>query len=305
MSAHRRSRGVTLIEMVIVIALIGIIGTTIGGVILPAIQSYEAQKRRAALVDSAESALRRMARDIRIALPHSLRITNTASGFALEMIPTVDGGRYCVSGLANCNTAAEVLNFAAADTDFEILGCFRNSAFISAATAGTAAYRLVINNSGNEVYTAAGSPAVITPAATTITLTVSPGGTCGVGNRRHSVAIGGGGHQFSSSSTRQRLFAIQSAAAPVSYICDASSSAQTLNRYAGYAFAGAQPTNPLIAPLSAATSIGLVTGDVSGCSITTTTSDVQNRGLVTLELTVERAGETVRLIHQVQLDNSR
>lgn len=296
-------RGVTLIEMVAVIVLIAIIGTTIGAVILPAAQSYEAQKRRAALVDSAEAALRRMARDIRLALPNSLRVTDSGSGasFALEMIPTADGGRYCVSGVADCNTAAEVLDFTAADTTFQALGCFRNSAFVTAATAGTTAYRLAINNSAGEVYAASGSPAVITPSGTTLTLSVSPAGTCGTGARRHQMAITGG-HQFSSSSSRQRVFAIEAAAAPVSYLCDAS--AGTLKRYAGYTFQATQPTTH--AALSAlTTNIGLVAQNVSECRIWTSSSDVRTRGLATLELAVASGGETVRLLHQVQLDNSR
>jgi MSHA biogenesis protein MshO len=296
-------RGVTLVEMVVVLVLIAVIGTAIGGVILPAAQSYEAHKRRATLVDSAEAALRRMTRDIRLALPNSLRITDSGSGasFALEMIPTADGGRYCSSGVADCNTPSELLSFTAADTTFQILGCFRNSAFVTAATAGTTAYRLVINNSSGEVYTASGSPAVITPSGTTITLSLSAAGTCGSGGVRHQVGITGG-HQFSSSSSRQRVFVIESAAAPVSYLCDAS--AGTLKRYSGYTFQSTQPTTH--AALSAlTTNIGLVAENVSECRVRTSSSDVRTRGLATLELAVASSGETVGLLHQVQLDNSR
>jgi MSHA biogenesis protein MshO len=303
------ARGVSLIEMVIAFAILAIIGSTIGGVIYQAARSYDAQKRRAALVDAADGALRRMSRDIRLALPNSLRVTDSGTGasFALELIPTADGGRYCVTGVADCDTPAEVLDFTAADTIFEILGCFRNAAFVAAATAGTTAYRLVINNSGSEVYTASGSPAVITPTGTSLTLSVSPPtGACGSSNRRHQVTIGGTGHQFSSSSSRHRVFVVESAAAPVSYLCDAS--AGTLRRYAGYTFQAAQPTTH--AALSAlTTNIGLVAENLSECRLKTDASQVQQEGLATLALSVSSGEgdrrETVRLVQQVQLDNSQ
>ena len=86
--------------------MLGIVGTTFGVFIVPAITANQDLERRAALVDSAEIAVRRMARDIRIALPNSVRVSFVAgTGFAIEMIPTIDGGRYCLGGDANCASA--------------------------------------------------------------------------------------------------------------------------------------------------------------------------------------------------------
>ncbi len=311
MRASAQPNGFTLVEMIITIALLGIIATTLGVFIVPAVTGQQALERRAALVEAAESALRRMARDIRISLPNSVRITNTGSGFALEMIPTADGGKYCATGLANCAGAAQLLDFSASDTDFDIVGCFRNAAFTGASFPSTA-FRLVIGDSSGSVYSAAGSPAVITPSGTSITLSTVNGGGSGSGacgtssgastTHRHHLAITGG-HQFSSQSTRQRMFVVQDAAVPVTYLCD--TTPQTLRRFAGYAMQAAQPTDGSSAPLSAASSIAQITGDVSACSITSTTADVQNTSIVTLSVTVSRAGESVRLMNQVQLDNSQ
>jgi MSHA biogenesis protein MshO len=86
-------------------------------------------------------------------------------------------------------------------------------------------------------------------------------------------------------------------------LCDPA--AGTLTRYAGYAISAAQPTNGAAAPLSAATSVGRVADHVSTCVATSDTTTIQGRGLVTLDLGLADQGETVRLIHQVQLDNSR
>ena len=46
-----------------------------------------------------------MARDVRISLPNSLRVISSGgTSFALEMVPTFDGGRYCIDLTANCTT---------------------------------------------------------------------------------------------------------------------------------------------------------------------------------------------------------
>lgn len=302
-----RRAGFTLVEVIVVIVLLGIIGSAFGKFILPAFQSYQAVARRAELTDAAESALRRMARDIRISLPNSVRVTNTASGFALEMIPTIDGARYCIDATGNCTGVAQVLDFTGVDANFDVLGCFRNAAFTGAVFPSTA-YRLAIGNAGNEVYSG-GPPTVITPAGGSITLsTVLGGGTvaaaCGTPSvpppdmtNRHHILIGGGGFAFGTASTRERVFVIETAAAPVSYVCDFSTTPGTLKRYAGYAFAGVQPNPPGVAGR-------LVANNLTACAVSTSTTVVQTVSLVTVDLTVSSSGETIRLIQQVQLDNS-
>ena len=283
-------RGFTLMETVLVIIVLGIVGVSLGMFIVPAMNSHQALQTRAALVDSAETALRRMARDIRIALPNSLRVTNAANGFTLEMIPTVDGGRYC-NGDGDCNSN---LTIGAADTVFDILGCFRNSTFTGSPGAG---YRLVIGDSNGSAYSGA---AVITPASTSIALSIWPGTgatptVCGSNSatanssNRHRVTLSAA-QTFPTASPRRRVFVVSTAAA---YICNTTT--QTLTRYSGYAI-GAAPTTGTAA---------LVTNNVTACSVTSTTGQVQATGLVTLGITLTNASETVTLMHQAQLDNSQ
>lgn len=291
-----RARGFTLMETVLVIVILGIVGVSLGMFILPMITSQQALQHRAALVDSAETALRRMARDIRLALPNSLKITNAANGFTLEMIPTVDGGRYC-NGDGDCNNN---LTIGAADTVFDILGCFRNSSFTGSPGAG---YRLVVGDSTGSAYAGA---AVITPATTSIALSIWPGTgatptVCGStsatanSSNRHRVTLSAA-QTFPTSSPRRRVFVVSTAAA---YICNTTT--QTLTRYTGYTIGNAPTTG----------TASLITDKVTGCSVTTTTGQVQTKGLVTLSLTVSNppppatGGETVTLMHQAQLDNSQ
>jgi MSHA biogenesis protein MshO len=297
----RAERGVTLVELIVTIVLIGIVSATVGLFLVPALTAGRDVERRAALVEAADSALRRMARDVRIALPNSVRISSAAGSFALEMIPTADGAKYCsTAGVSDCNGAAELLSFTGLDASFDVLGCFRNPTFI--ASSGTAAFRLVIGDLDGSAYAAAGTNAVMTPVGRVINLAVvQPAGTCGVGTSRHRLTLNAG-HQFPVPSVNDRLFVVQAAAMPVTYLCNATTG--TLTRYAGYAVTGAQPTNPAVAPLNAAASIAQVTGNISRCGVLGNTASVRYTGLVTLQLGVSAGGEAIELLHQVQLDNS-
>lgn len=284
----RRRGGFSLIEMVVVIVLMGIVSASFAVFIVPAVNAYNASVQRATLVDAAESALRRMARDIRIAVPNSVRVTNSATGFTLEMVPSVDGGRFCATGLADCGAIAgsgltaaqQVLEIGSADSEFDILGFFQDATF----TGAPGAYRLAIGNTGAEIYVDSGSPQVITPSATTLSLSTDVD--------RHHVTLSAA-HAFPTVSPRQRVFVIRKSEAPVAYICD--KTAGTLTRYWNYAFTAAPATG----------TSALVANAVSDCAVATATSDVQNTGMVVLGLTLSNsvAGD-VTLMHQAQLDNS-
>lgn len=300
--ALKRTHAFTLMEMVLAITIMGIIGVSFGLFIVPAVNAHQALQSRAALIDSAEIALRRMARDIRVALPNSVRVSSNASGFAIEMIPTLDGGRYCVVGDANCTAGLQELLIGSSDQDFDILGCFR-SAFATASS--STAYRLVVGDATGAVYSASGTNAVMTPSTTAITVSVSAGGGSGSGacgavsgasntSYRHHVFLSAG-QIFPSASGRRRVFVVQT---PVTYVCN--KAAGTLRRYSGYAISATQPT-PASPP--GGTSV-LVTDKVSNCAVSTDTATVQAQGYLTLTISLTNSGETVQLFDQVQLDNS-
>ena len=70
-----RERGFTLIELVVVMVLTGIIAVLVGRNITRPVEGFIDLGRRAELVDIAELTLRRMTREIHLALPNSVRVS--------------------------------------------------------------------------------------------------------------------------------------------------------------------------------------------------------------------------------------
>ncbi len=277
--------GFTLIELIVVIVLLGIMAAGAGMLIARPIESYNDQLRRQQLVDQAEMALRRIATDIRRALPNSIRLVdNSPNDWALEMVETVDGARYRdeIGGAYNNQNA--LLTFNADDTDFNVLGRFTNLTV----PGNYADYRVVIYNTNPaDIYAQAFSnpnPGIVSPAGITLTDT-----------GEHHVNMSA--FQFQYQSPTQRLFIVDE---PLSYTCDTATG--LLNRFDSYGYTVAQIATAGAFPVSA--NSGLVATDVSACSISYQPGSSQRGGLVTLQLTLtDSENESVSLLHQVHVDN--
>lgn len=119
--------GFTLVEMIVVMVITGIIGGMVAMFIRAPVQGYVDSSRRAEMVDIADTALRRLARDIRTAVPNSVRLTGST---AIEFLPTKTGGRYranATGGASGCAALAgdaggDVLEFGVSDSCFGIIG---------------------------------------------------------------------------------------------------------------------------------------------------------------------------------------
>ena len=117
LSLHR-ARGVTLIEMIVAMVVLGILIGVVGMFVRNQVTSYFDVAARTELSDAADSALRRISRELQAALPNSVRVS--ADSLTLEFVPIRDAGRYRAQrGVPADNH----LDFASTtDNSFEVFG---------------------------------------------------------------------------------------------------------------------------------------------------------------------------------------
>ena len=272
-------QGFTLVELVIVIVISGILAGALTNFIAQPIQGYTDLARRATLVNAADNALRRMARDVHQALPNSIRV----SGTALEMLNAVDGARYRDDPPPGDTNKR--LEFNKVDTEFNLLGRLLDTR----ARPFNTTSRFVIYNVGvadADAYETGSD--VISPAGTA---TVSDDGT------EDHITLSSG-MQFLFPSPTQRLYLVDT---PISYLCDGSN----LYRYAGYPIIQGQVATDAGLMAQAGVTRALVTNQVDTCGFTYQPGTSQRAGLVTLTLTLtDSSGEKITLLHQVHVDNT-
>ena len=294
-SPCRPGSGFSLVELVVVIAITGVIAATVAIFILRPVQGYNAQVRRAELVDEAESALRRMQRDIRAALPNSLRVrTNGATVdnvvcpnggdtvCVIEMRHTLDGARY------RAGPPGDVLQFDGADTQFDVIGT------LLSATSVAAANWVVINNQTASPTVTEFNAYNCQPAGSHNCVRLSPAPASSVSNVVLATPFAPVTPPLASE--RQRFFIVDT---PITYRCDTTTG--RLERYQGYTIALAQPVTPVSTPAR-------VADLVTSCRFTYSPGTTARSGLVTLDLTltdpnVNGQQEQIRLLHQVHVYN--
>lgn len=85
-------RGFTLVELIAVMVILSIIATIGVGFVVRATESYQSTQTRALLVNTARQSIERMTRQLRGALPYSVRLTNADQ--CLQFMPIAAGGNY-------------------------------------------------------------------------------------------------------------------------------------------------------------------------------------------------------------------
>lgn len=87
-----RQRGFTMVEAIVVIVITGILGGVMAVFIRLPVRSYTDSVSRAAATDVADGTMRRLTRDLRLALPNSIRVGD--GGRYIEFLETTAGLRY-------------------------------------------------------------------------------------------------------------------------------------------------------------------------------------------------------------------
>lgn len=86
MMLYKKQKGFTLIESIITIIIIGIVSSTVSLIIGNYLENYDATSRRTMMQTSAQLAVERISREIRIALPNSVCIPDVS---ATNCTPTI------------------------------------------------------------------------------------------------------------------------------------------------------------------------------------------------------------------------
>ena len=263
----QQQRGFTMIELIMVIVIMGVIGGMVAVFMKRPIDAYFDSARRAALTDVADTTVRRMARDIRKALPNSVRVPNSQ---CLEFIPTKAGGRYrAEETVAGDDTS---LNFAAADSTFNMLGS-NNALPVNQRIVQDdviAVYNLGVT--GSDAYNQDNTSRVLAAPVDGAETRIS------IDSKLFPVASGG-----------NRFHVIPSNEKIVAYVCNGGK----MYRTASSTFISACPAT------------GSVLGDkVSSCNFVYNGSDLQRNALVQLTVKFTDSNETVSLYHEVHVDNT-
>lgn len=284
-----RHRGFTLVEVIVVIAIIGILGAIVAVFIRMPVQNYADSVARAEITDEADLALRRMARELRLALPNSIRVN--ADGSAIEFLLTKTGGRYLALE-DNLATTFPVLDFVSGAKTVTLLGV--------PSTSIAAGDYFVVYNLGSGMAPAdawgfsTGDRNIARISAITnnvITLADNPFSS-------QSVTLPSPDRRY------------QIVTSPVTFSCaPASDKFLVLTRYAGYAINASQ-----VNPPTGTTSAAPLTRRVNSCAglfaYDTSAGSAQRTALVsiTLELATRTlpgaVAETIRLVDQVHVDNT-
>lgn len=263
MATGRRQRGFTLLELVVVLVLVGILAAFSVQLLRQPIDVSLAVQRRAALADDADQAMARISRDLRLALPNSVRVSS--DGRAIEMLLAPAAGRYRARPMAS--GAGDVLDFASADSSFDLLAPL-------------------------PIIPASGQWAVVYNLAAEGNLA-----NAWVGDNRASIGAGSSASRivlspafaFPHPSPGQRVYIVDRA---VQYRCMADG---RLLRYSGYA-----PSATLALP---AGTPALLAEGVSLCSFRFVPGTASRVALTSLSLALTRDGESVSLLRSVHLPN--
>ena len=290
-----RGRGFTLVELVMVIALAGVVAVMIGSALSRPLEGFVAQSRRAELVDQAAGALQRMSRDVRLAVPNSLRVA--ADGRALELLLIHDAARYRPNRLDG--EGLRFSNDPPGSCASTTLGGRCDSVqvldpgFDPAGARWLVLYNIGAESGGNPVagsnVWAPGNPGVISPTGTTFAaLAGAPA------NETH-IALGNlpaGGFRFAFASPQRRLYL---AATVVGYRC----SGGQLLRYSYNQLLAALPASP-----PAGSNPQPVAASGGSRDFAYQPGSTQRAGLLSLNLGISQDGETITLLQQVHVDNA-
>lgn len=249
-----RQHGFTMIEMIIGITVMGLLSMVMLPLLTMPATAYMDAQRRVELVDQLALVKAKLADDLSLAMPGSLRRTCSATACYLEYLEVRAVGRYRsqIGGTTNfCGSvAANALTIGASDNCFTTLG----SMSLSIATSPP-----VVNSDYVGIEGLAGNPYSLAPAGRLSRLTTYTPIADGVGIRTAN-------NVFPVASPRFHVYLISQ---PVTYACNTTTGIMT--KYWGYVILPGQGTPPAAGPNNArlADGVSLCQMDIASPSTST------------------------------------
>ena len=273
---RRGAQGFTLVELIVTLVLFGTIAATLTLFFRPALDAWLATRSRTTLADQAGNAVQRLLRDVRVAVPNSIRTPATS---CFELVPTLAGGRYRMAADTTQAGSAPV-DPAAATSSFDVLSPL-------ATLPAVGDWVVVDNQNPGDVYSGANRSAV--------TAVSTPAAAFG----RHRLAINAmqfplgydGGRFNLVPNTQQAVFYVCSGA---STVLDGNGDAPgVLYRLKGYGFNAAAPS-----ACPATTGADVVASGLRSCRFLYTANQgaTQQSGFLAIQLAFTRSGETASLV---------
>lgn len=283
------SAGFTLVELILVIALSAVVVVMVSTVLSRPLEGFVAQSRRAELTDLASTALNRMARDIRLALPNSVRSSGSQT---LELLPIHEGGRYRASLDAGAVRHDPPRCADSGPCRIEVVSPGLDATRVAEAK-WMAIYHIGASSQGDGVWPPGNVdlvavPSVITPTGVDFSLSGS------------QLALADAtGFAFKYASPQRRFYLLREV---VGYRCespgtDANGDGTGVLRRAVFDTLEAGYTY-------SATNSAVLVDSVASCTFTYAPGTSTRSGLVTLRLGLKKKDEGIVLLQQVHVDNA-
>jgi len=266
---RRKTSGFTLMELIIVIIILGVMSVGIAGFINLSTQTYLNVTERDELLANARFSVERLNREVRNALPNSMREASNVTTHCLEFVPITTSTVYTQIAVAPepvANTI-DVIPFKISDTvDYNCNDCGDvvivyplNAAEVYQVHSDTAGKAFEIEN-----YPATNNSEV----------------------ELKQTAV------FTEDSPTHRAYIINS---PISYCLNGS----TLKRYAGYGFSAVQS----LPPTAGSNSLMAEELDFASSSFTIVDASLRRNAMVQITLNFTRDGEQVVFDNAIHINN--
>lgn len=257
-----------MIEMIMVIVITGIIAGMVAVFIRAPVQAYFDLESRAALTDAADTALRRISRDLRLALPNS--VTVSADNLSASFLLTRTGGRYraetTATGAGNPLRPGEE-----ATESFDVLGDLTLGGALATPQAGEWVVVYNLGISGADAYESGAN---------------SNRASVGAGSTATNIQLDGAKtFPFTSPGNRFHIVAAQ-----VTYACE---NGAVVRRWRAPPDAGEESSAILVSDV-----------DCNKTAFTYNQNIIHQRwGIVAMTLTLTRNNETITLYHETHVSN--